>query len=1208
MAQRMGLTITSCPLPSVSLAGGPQTIPIIGQAIAKLQLGKFTTKLRILILSTPSTTFDLILGDQFLRQHKARIDMSAQTLTLCHRTGSDFTISSVSKTRSGSGPAVMQHALAHFLASFPSSDTPQMITAKGARKLIRQGCSSFPFLVQPQPPISAEPQPDRTSDHRPQSGTIPCDKPSQTAHVSLNNLTIEPKPPEHTDAAALRTLTDSYTDIFTEVPGLPPLRDQIDELIPLQPNIPKIPYRNCYRMSPKEMSAIKTTVADFLSKRWIRPSSSLFGSPVLFIPKPDGSLRLCIDYRPVNALTIRNRYPIPRIEDLFDKLQGATCFSSIDLQHGFHQMRILPSDIPKTAFNTPIGHFEYVVLPMGICNGPSGFQSLMNRLFRDHLDDFVVIYLDDILVFSKNPADHLKHLRLVFDILRKEKLYCRLHKCDFLQSEMKFLGHIVGHGHLKMDPSKTDTITSWPQPNTVADLRSFLGLSNYFRKYIQGYSSLMAPLTTLLTASSNRFKWTDAHSASFEATKTALTSAPLLALPNPEKPFTLICDASVNGMGAVLLQENHPVSYYSRKFSSTEKNYTTGEQELYACHQALREYRCYLKGTTFDLITDHCPLIYLKTQQFLSPKQGRWMEFFSRFEYTWKHIAGRNNVADPLSRHPAFFNAIVAQGQTLPDPPSVKQEILLGYTTDTSFATKSFTDKLTKNTDGFWLTKSSSQHPDRITIPNVTVLKNRIISEHHDNRLSGHQGRDRTLDLVSRQFYWSGLKKDVDDYIRHCPNCHRNKSHPAKTQGQLQPLPIPTEPWEQVSTDFLTGILKTVRGFDAILVFVCRLTKMVHIIPSTKTCTAPRFAQHLFEHVVQYHGTPKTLISDRGKQFSGLFTRAFAELMGTRTTLTSAYHPQTNGQTERLNRVIEEILRHFVSNTPDDWDLLLPAVAFAINNAKQTSTGFSPFYLNYGRHPHTPFSREVAEYYKLSDIVVPAATTQADKIRTAISLAKISIATAQNRQKQYYDKNKAPTTFKQGDYVYLNATNLRRGAGKKLLPKHLGPYPITRMVGPNAAELALTDDLKRLHNVFNVSLLRLCPPKLPPPPPLPTPSDTVPSPPSSPDPEPAQGWGVPSFNHLPATCYPTPPPVVLDADDIPDCRISEILDHRTSERRTGTNLVKFKRYLKVSWKGFPSYHDAWIPESKFDSPDEKQLLLDYFSRLTTGSNPEDVVV
>ena len=333
---------------------------------------------------------------------------------------------------------------------------------------------------------------------------------------------------------------------------------------------------------------------------------------------------MCVDYRALNKLTVKNRYPLPRIEDLFDMLQGAQYLSSLDLAQGYHQIRISEEDVPKTAFRTPMRHFEFRVLCFGLTNAPATFQSAMNAVFKPFIGRFVAVYLDDILIFSKTKEEHLAHLRLVLETLAKHKLYATISKCKFFQHELEYLGHLVGRDGLRVDPRKVQAVKEWPEPQNVHKLRSFLGLANYFRRFMEGYSTIVSPLTNL-TKKDVQWDWSPKCQEAFEKVKTLLTEAPVLKLPDPDKPFEVICDASIVGVGAVLMQEGRPVAYESRKLSPAEVRYTTTDQGLLAVVHALQTWRCYLEGAKggFKIITDHNPLTFFHSQPNLSRRQAR---------------------------------------------------------------------------------------------------------------------------------------------------------------------------------------------------------------------------------------------------------------------------------------------------------------------------------------------------------------------------------------------------------------------------------------------------------------------------------------------------------------------------------------------------------------------------------------------------------
>ncbi|MGL5500526.1 MAG: reverse transcriptase/ribonuclease H family protein, partial [Plesiomonas shigelloides] len=412
-------------------------------------------------------------------------------------------------------------------------------------------------------------------------------------------------------------------------------------------------------MSPAERAEAEKQISKLLSKGWIAPSSSPFGSPILFVKKKDETLRMCVDYRALNKDTVKNRYPLPRIDDLLDQFAGATISSSLDLAQGYHQIRITPEDVPKTAFRSSIGHFEYKVLPFGLTNAPATFQNVMNDIFRPYLHKFVLVYLDDILVYSRNVEEHKRHLRIVLSTLRAHQFYAKREKCQIGKSELSYLGHIVSKEGLRVDPKKIVAVVDWATPTDVGQLRSFLGLANYFRKFVQGFSLLVAPLTNL-TRKGLRWNWTAECEKAFQDVKQALVGAPVLRMPDFAKPFEVVCDASCVGIGAVLLQDGHPIAYESRKLSSAEVNYTTSEQELLAVVHAMRTWRCYLEGVECTVVTDHCPNSFFQSMATLNRRQARWSEILSGFRFRWQYRPGRTNVADPLSRNPVSL-AVLTQ-------------------------------------------------------------------------------------------------------------------------------------------------------------------------------------------------------------------------------------------------------------------------------------------------------------------------------------------------------------------------------------------------------------------------------------------------------------------------------------------------------------------------------------------------------------------
>jgi hypothetical protein len=439
-----------------------------------------------------------------------------------------------------------------------------------------------------------------------------------------------------------------YADVFPdELPGMPPDRD-IEFAIELQPGMTPISKRP-YRMPPTELAELKKQLQELLDKGFIRPSTSPWGCPALFMKK-DESLRLCIDYRPLNVVTIKNKYPLPRIDVLFDQLVGAKVFSKIDLRSGYHQIKIRASDIPKTAFSTRYGLYEFLVMSFGLTNAPAYFMYLMNSVFMPELDKFVVVFIDDILVYSKNEEEHVGHLHVVLQRLREHRLYAKLSKCDFWLKEIKFLGHTISQAGIAIDPDKVQEVMNWKPPTTVRQIQSFLGLAGYYRRFISDFSRIAKPITELLKKEA-KFVWGQKCKDAFHTLRQHLTTAPVLAQPDNNKPFDVYCDASGTGLGCVLMQDNRVIAYASRALRPHEQNYPTHDLELAAVVHALKRWRHYLMGTHCNIFTDHKSLKYIFTQADLNMRQRRWLELIKDYDLDVHYHPGKANVvADALSR------------------------------------------------------------------------------------------------------------------------------------------------------------------------------------------------------------------------------------------------------------------------------------------------------------------------------------------------------------------------------------------------------------------------------------------------------------------------------------------------------------------------------------------------------------------------------
>ncbi len=478
-------------------------------------------------------------------------------------------------------------------------------------------------------------------------------------------------------------------------------------------------------------------------------------------------MRLCVDYRLLNAITIKNKYPLPRIDEMLDQLHGAKLFSKIDLQSGYHQIRIHPDDIEKTAFRTRYGLYHFLVLPFGLTNAPATFQFMMNNVLRPYLNKFVLVYLDDILIYSKTPEDHLKHIQLVLDILRKHKLFAKLSKCAFGTTNVDFLGHVVSSEGIKVDPNKIAVIKDWPRPKTQKDVRSFLGLAGYFRGFVKDFASVARPLTEL-TSKTVQWKWTQVQQKAFDSLKHALVTAPVLTTPDFTKPFIVYTDASDKAVGAVLLQDQgdgpQPIAFHSRKLMPAEVNYHPGEQELLAIVDALTTWRCYLQGSKFTVNSDHLNLRYLATKTSLTKRQARWLEFLQTFDMNIQYKEGPKNIADPLTRSavPEISNFVAITRATIDIEDTLKQRVLDAYLEDSNYQDTKFLQRLHQDPiTALWYCDN------RLAIPRDTANKLRadIISELHDNADAGHLGRDKTLQAVRRRYWWPKLGNSIKAYV-----------------------------------------------------------------------------------------------------------------------------------------------------------------------------------------------------------------------------------------------------------------------------------------------------------------------------------------------------------------------------------------------------------------------------------------------------------
>jgi len=870
-----------------------------------------------------------------------------------------------------------------------------------------------------------------------------------------------------------------------------------DHVIPLIPG--KQPVKEpLRRTSAENAKIIKEWVKKQLGKGFIRESTSPAGYAITMAPKKDDEKgRVCIDYRRLNDITIKDSYPLPLILDIRDQTQGSDWFTKLDLRGAYNLIRMTIGEEWKTAFRTAEGLYEFLVMPFGLSNAPGTFQRLVNHVLNEFLGVFCVVYLDDILIFTKGTmAKHIQHVRQVLTRLRDHKLLVKGEKCEFHKKELAYLGSIISTTGFRMDPAKIQAIVDWPTPARVKDVQAFLGLANYNRRFIKGFSGVAAPLTEL-TKKDVRFEWTERCRKTFQALKDLFTREPVLVHFDPEKPSTVETDASDYAVGACLLQpdENgklHPVAYFSRKFTKPELNYEIHDKELLAIVEACREWKVYLCGAKHEVqvFTDHKNLTCFTTTKVLNRRQVRWSETLSELNLRISYRKGsENGRADALSRRADY---------ELTDNDKVSGAILRKDADGALIYNRSFATTMRLSSDA-WETEirqaqkgtaetmgfEPREHPEDalqeglmtrsglILIPDALVTE--VIRQNHDSPTSGHVGSEKTMERITRSYTFPQLAKKVKDYVDKCDICKRIKHPRHKPYGYLQEIPLPEAPWESIAFDFVTGLPPSTHPvdgtiYDAILVIVDRFTKMTYLRACRITITAEQFASLFMDTIYAKHGMPKEIISDRDKLFTSRFWKSFTELLGTKHKLSTSFHPQTDGQTERTNQTVEQYLRGYVNYGQDNWTTLLPLAEFVFNTTKGPS-GLTPHYALYGRHPRITGDTIEAKTF------AQKAQVQTSRIQQLHKTLRRELQYLQYRMRlQANKKRSGGPDLKEGDLVYVSRRNIKtRRPSTKLDHTKLGPFKVLRKQGPVTYKLDLPSDM-RIHPVFHVALLEPAPP------------------------------------------------------------------------------------------------------------------------------------
>ena len=891
--------------------------------------------------------------------------------------------------------------------------------------------------------------------------------------ISLQNRTGIMK---HENPRMQKILQD-YKHVFREdlPPGLPPERT-VDHEIETD-KYAKPPHRPLYQLSPVELKATKEYVEELLKKGKIRPSKSPYGAPLFFVKENGKPLRGVVDYRGLNRITKRNNAPLPRSDEMFDLLGDAKVFSKMDLKTGFHQIRVRPTDIEKTAFNTKYGQFEYLVMPMGLCNAPATFQSLMNRIFYDCVDVFLVVYMDDLLIFSKDEKSHFEHLNIVLSRLADHKLYVSSKKCEFMKAEINFLGLIVGKNGVRVDPKKVEVLKNWRKPKSLTEVRSFMGLLQFFRRFIKDFSKLAAPLTNLTRKGQGIQKWDKSCEEAFESLKKAITSAPILVAPNWKKPFRGHIDASEFAVGGTLTQldevgNDRAIAFFSRKLSQAEQNYTANDRELLGLVYFLQRFRCYLEGSSFEIFTDNQVLKHFFTKPKLSRREARWLETLGNFGIFPINLKpGKIHVlGDALSRAPQvsvnflevvnFDLGFVLDGYESDEFYGPLLNVMNGGKLSNEVKHKKFKSLLPLfHRDG-----NKLFYDDKLCVPRKAI--SRIMQLAHDAKTAGHFGYFKTLSRL-KNFYWKHKARDVKKYVQGCITCQQKKDHQGKKFGDPSSLEVPDRRWGSIATDFIVSLPLTKNGFDCITTWVDRLSRRVHFIPSKESDTAVDVANAFFKNVFKNHGMPDSIVSDRDPKFKSKFWQRLMELCGVKLKMSTSRHPQTDGASEIMNRMVENYLRCYCNYHQDDWDELLPTAEFAYNSAVSEDLGAAPFEIDLGWSPKSPLDM-ISSRADKNETLQEFKLKLQESLSDAVYSYKISKAGQSARSSLKYK----PHEYSVGDKLWINKTLFKDAYSKsqvsdKLTSKRFGPFSVTRLVGKNAVELELPSHFK-IHKVVNI--------------------------------------------------------------------------------------------------------------------------------------------
>ena len=851
--------------------------------------------------------------------------------------------------------------------------------------------------------------------------------------------------------------------------------DLISHRIDLKPGTRPV-YVPSYRFAHSQKAVAQKHVDEMLNEGVIQESHSPWNSPLFLVKKKDGSFRPVVDFRKVNAATIPDHYPLPVLNEILQSIgKGNTVFTTLDLKAGFWQIPLDPQSREITGFSTSQGHYEFLRCPMGLRNSPLTCQRLINSIFQGFIGNGLFVYLDDLILVSRDVDSHLEKLDLVLQKFADAGLKLNLPKCKFLKSSIEFLGHIVDSNGIHTTNAKIKAVQKFPTPNSVDQVRSFLGLAGYYRAFVQNFSSIASPLTQLLEKDVP-FQWNDAQQQSFHALKHALTHSPVLAFPDYSLPFVMYTDASALGIGAVLMQQvdgrrPHVIAYASRTLNDAESRYSVTHLEALAVVAMLRHFRDIIFGYPITVFTDHSAVTQLFKGKNLTGRLARWFLTIEEFDPVIKYVPGKaNTVADALSRNVPVA-AVTEINNFSPQELSAAQRNDPVWSA-VIYALESGDDvalpKLPVPLHQFSLhsnvlcrnVKVNDDHVTQFVIPESLVPT--VLFLIHDSPQSGHPGRDKSLAVARKKYYWPKMRLDVHNHVANCVSCAQTKG--STSTAPILEYPTPAGPFQTVAIDLLQ-LPRSIQGSTYVLVCVDHFSRFVILAPM-RNKSAPVVAHALVSHLLCPFTTPSVLLSDNGTEFKNAVLSNICQQYHIKQTFITAHHPASNGLVERTNRKILEILRHVAGQFHECWEDWLPHVAACINGSVNASTGKTPYYVVYGEEKRQPYDLLVQPrkpLYNADDYD----TLHLHALKEIHAAVRERLQASRSEMLQRQHDRATPVSLEIGDTVFKSAPERQN----KLNPKFSGPFLLTDRLHGNkfrvfdpacgTSEVVHADRLKR---------------------------------------------------------------------------------------------------------------------------------------------------